>query len=199
MTKVLLEIGAQGSLFTKKLSERNQQWGFTYLYSTPHVSRITENGVRGIQARFDNFGVPDNSLNIVVSNHEIPPRYMEEFERELLRTLKAGGMFFEARCYGHRLSFKTRALCTSSFTTKEHHACYIDAPFFLIGALPLCESYLTIETAQQQPFIYPATSDILNRLRVLRLAALGAKLPDHLRPRLFDPPSLRIWIKTSST
>lgn len=199
MTKVLLEIGARGPLFVKTLSKRNPQWEFTYLYSALHTTHIVEHGVRGVSARLDNFGVPDNSLNVLVSNHAIPPRYMEAFEKELLRTLKVGGMFFEARCYGHHLSFKTKALNTSPFTTKEHHTCHLDVPFFLIGTLPLCESYLTIETVQQRSFIYPATSDILNRLRVLRLAALDAKLPDELRPLSFNPPSLRIWIRTSNT
>ena len=209
MARVLLDIGAGGEAFAKRVIRFNdaEEGSFHILcgdkrFTGEWDSTHTQPGIERIYACYDDFMVPDGSLDIVALNG------CDSFcgaplglQSELLRTLKPGGTFFSASAVGVHPS-----LCTATFEPIPYVT--VDKMFasfeeHVDGGTHEGEWWWAVETTVTNglKIIYPASPVILDRIVALRMAELHSTAGPPVNFAHYTSsasPSLRIWVKRTA-
>lgn len=120
---IVLDIGCGSTGFVRDFRFRNRLFGSTFLCGSPgwkipftDINRLLPPqslvekilswhlpGIYHIRARYENFGLPENCLDVVILNcaHPLMLPDKEKLQAELRRCLKAGGYFIETNPAGY--------------------------------------------------------------------------------------------------
>ncbi len=203
MTRVLLDIGARGTVFAKHFHLSNPSQSYTILCGNERFkgewSGLRESGHSAtIHASYCAFNVPDASLDIVTLNDCSHLSCIDDFAGELVRTLKPGGFFISAHRAGLHPYFSEGVLIPMSFYVPidSHALSVVSALEFEHHAEELWGWTATIVLSPQKRIIYyPPSPTILERLVMLRkeqLVACMGLIADLCAP-LDVVPTLKIW------
>ncbi len=202
MTGVLLDIGAGNKTFVRTFRKLNPHAALTFLCGEPEFcgewdGQVVEGRTQNIFAYYDNFNVPDASLNMVTLNGFHPFSLPCGIGKELVRCLKPGGMFFSAH-------------------PAAMHPCLDPYEFDIIvyGVTPTGEPQYDLRfqqvrkgfrrwfcaplTINRSPMIvYPASRTVEYRLISLaatRQYGIGTD-PAYVYRGVTTEPSVRVWVK----
>ncbi len=200
MAKVLLDVGARGPAQVERIKAINPSATLMYLYGREHTTELW-NGVvevgktQGTRGTLTNFGVADESVDVVTYSGEDPRVPVAQFVHEIERTLTYQGVFIDAHPLGLHLNVDDTMLTLAPLYIQKTGAHLTESEFELV-AFPRCwKSVARIPLEHNAVFLYPGTPEITRRLSLLRILALGGSLPLHIRPLIQKPPTLRVWVK----
>jgi hypothetical protein len=206
MGRLMLDIGAGGSSFARLFRKYNPHLNATVFCGEPGWTWTQGIGfwgsVKKIDACYNAFNLPDESLDIVSLNAFHPYCAPRDIESEVLRCLKKGGLFFSAHPVGLMpsvsLEGKKNRLLTelllkgtatgiwkSSFTFEKRQ-----------GSMRGYESTLMLG-GEWETIRYPASPTIADRLNVLRYphAFSEDQLNSYIYRYIQGEPTLRVWVR----
>ncbi len=205
MTRVLLDIGAEGVAFARRFIFANQRQNLILLCGNMRFKGVWNGedmgsgSIRKIHAWYDSFNVPDTSLDVVTMNSFNPGSGTPQgISRELYRALKPGGIFFSAHQAGLHPNLDKDLFVPITFREPNSGG---RNPLFLFGEsisdhnLWKCASLLKLPSGLE--IVYPAAPAIVDRIVYLRLKQLKLQVAFDGSIYRFSsaPPSLRIWMR----
>ena len=199
MTKVLLDIGAGGVAFVHAFKMHNAQYNLSFLCGDPRFKNVwngtcIQGGIQKVCAWYENFNVPDRSIDVVTLNAHSPISFSTHLIAELKRVLKPGGIFFSAHPVGLHPRLPTDDFSLVAVETR-HSNMVTELPFQQDRGL--WQWSVVIDLPNKNVIIYPASPLIRDRMVQLRLAKLFAY--EKRKERVFEPfdaePTLRMWTK----
>ncbi len=199
MAKVLLDIGAGGETFVRAFKEHNAQYGLSYLCGDVRFSNVwngtcVQGDIQQVYACYENFNVPDASIDVVTLNAHSPVSFSLRLIAELKRVLKFGGVFFSV----HPAGLHPR-LPSDDFASVPLETLHGGSGTELIFQQDrgLWRWSITIDLPNTNVIVYPASPLIRDRMVQLRLAKLFAY--EKRKTPTFDAfdaePTLRMWTK----
>ncbi|GEM_PF-6730236 len=185
----VLDIGAGSLRFAKELRHLNPHLRLTVLCGEPSWRIPYSWGhVRKIIATYDDFKVEDKSLDLVTLNAYHPFQRPGDIEKELLRTLKPGGLFVSAHPVGYHPAIEnTQVLAPVIFEGMR------EIRFVLEGSIrPRAMCRFVVKGSCE--ITYPASPTNLNRMLEVRMPdCLRVRESSYIYARSDKEPSICVW------
>lgn len=194
----VLDIGAGSTEFARKFRRLNPQTHI--LCGEPEwkgawSGEVCANRIQKIEASYDAFNCPDDSLDMVVVNAYHPLMPPTGIEPELNRTLRRGGLYVSAHPVGYfRAPDASRfAELVESDSNSSVHT-FTSLAGYWLWDIPCA----TFRHADNRLIRYPASYTIRSRLRELSLPHQYRTRSSSYMYAISDTgPSVRVWYKHS--
>ncbi len=200
----ILDIGAGGCSFAKALRRANPLLRRTarFVCGEPDYTRrfdptLGAGWIQEIQASYQNFNMPDESLDLVTLNAQHPVFSDSRIEAELLRTLKRGGYFMSAHPVRIHPSLNSRHFKVVLFkdpSGKELDELPFEGASFFKRPRVRCSTHFLPDG---ESLVYPASGYIWNRLLVCRAVELNVEFDgsNYVYRGRSEYPSLKVWVR----
>lgn len=190
---VLLDIGAGGKGFARAFRWHNPTLELLCLCGEPEYYHYEWSGdffkgITKLRASYDAFNVPDRSLDIVMLNaFEFPFCYPAGIERELVRCLRPGGLFFSAHPIGIHPEVPEEHFAPVEFESRT--SLYFDQ---------FRRSRIRFRWGRRI-ITYPPSRTIRNRLRLLQYSE-GKPIHNNAYSYsgMAGGPNLRVWVRNNA-
>lgn len=189
MVQLLLDIGAGGSSFVRRLRGRNAHLKMSFLCGEPEYEKNLPDlapvprKIEMVQALYDRFGFESGMLDIVTLNAPHPLSALAGLENELVRCLKQGGFFISAHPIGNHPGITSRSL--------------EEVGTFLFSRVSWWSGYeAQIVLGTYGAIRYPVSRTILERLHVLKhidAYVCGDALNGYMYRNSYAYPTIRVW------
>jgi hypothetical protein len=193
MTGVMLDIGAGSTDFVKRFRRLNRQYKLMYLCGEPNWKGVwsgeaVPRKIRKIQAKYDQFNVPQASLHFVTLNAYHPLMVPEGIEKELIRALiPLGGVFISAHPVGNHPNLATEFFYPIAF----------DGRAVFSHQMGFWQTTVCSMQIDRLPVLhYPASFTIRSRLRELLVPEeLRDTRASYCYSRSNQRPSVKVWLR----
>ncbi len=196
---VMLDIGAGNTKFVRSYRRYNSKQSLMYLCGEPGFSdpwrkgKLLANPKKGkivkVRASYDDFGLPDDSLDIVSLNAPHPFCPPCGIGKELVRCLRSGGLFFSAHPVGWHPKLPPEEFYEVLFPAKGEGETKPEVYFRRYGWDRID---IHLDIGGGPVIVYPASPTLRNRL------TQGMRTNDisYVYSGMYERPTCRVWVKT---